>query len=39
MVPHAQTVVQEGDLLHAVMLDEQRDEVARTFASPPVAGE
>ena len=39
MVPHAQTVVQEGDLLHAVMLDEQRDEVVRTFASPPVAGE
>ena len=38
MLPHAQTVVQEGDLLHAVMLDEQRDNVVRAFAAPPKAG-
>ena len=34
MLPHAQTVVQEGDLVHAVMTRAQRDQVAGVFASP-----
>ena len=38
VLPHAQTVVQEGDLLHAVMLDEQREAVVRAFATAPAAG-
>ena len=35
MVPHARTVVQEGDLLHVVMTDEQRDAVVRALATAP----
>ena len=35
MVPHARTVVQEGDLLHVVMSDEQRDAVVRVLATAP----
>jgi len=34
-LPQAQTVVQEGDLVHVVMTDGQRDEVVRTFATAP----
>jgi trk system potassium uptake protein TrkA len=37
-VPHAQTVVQEGDLVHVVMTEEQRDRVLRVFASGPQEG-
>ena len=36
MVPHAQTVLQEGDLVHVVMPDKLRDEVVRVFAAGPV---
>ncbi len=36
VVPHARTVVQEGDLLHVVMADERRDAVVRALATPPV---
>ncbi len=36
MVPHAQTVLQEGDLAHVVMPDKVRDEVVRVFAAGPV---
>jgi trk system potassium uptake protein TrkA len=36
MLPHAQTVLQEGDLLHLVMSDEQRPGVVRLLAAPPV---
>ena len=35
MVPHARTVVQEGDLLHVVIPDERQDAVVRAFATPP----
>ena len=35
-VPHARTVVQEGDLLHVVMADERQDAVVRAFATAPV---
>ncbi len=35
VVPHAQTVLQEGDLVHVVMAEEQRDAVARAFAAGP----
>jgi trk system potassium uptake protein TrkA len=34
-LPQAQTVVQEGDLVHVVMTDGQRDQVVRTFATAP----
>ena len=37
VVPHAQTVLQEGDLVHVVMAEEQRDAVARAFAAGPGA--
>jgi len=35
MVPHARTVVQEGDLLHVVMADEQCERVVQAFATAP----
>jgi len=35
-LPHAQTVVQEGDLLHVTMRDEQREHVIEVFAAGPV---
>ncbi len=34
-LPHAQTVVQEGDLVHVMMTEEQRDQVVRAFAAEP----
>ena len=34
-LPHAQTVLQEGDLLHMVMTDEQRPSVVRLLAAVP----
>ena len=37
-MPHSQTVVQEGDLVHVVMTDEQRDHVLRVFAAGPSDG-
>ncbi|MCW2621875.1 MAG: ceoB [Frankiales bacterium] len=37
ITPHAQTVVQEGDLLHVVMRDEDREATVRTFAAAPEA--
>ncbi len=36
MVPHAQSVLQEGDLVHVVMTEEQRGSVERLFAMGPV---
>ena len=36
LVPHARTMVQEGDLLHVVLADERRDAVVRALATPPV---
>ncbi|HEU0101264.1 MAG TPA: TrkA family potassium uptake protein [Mycobacteriales bacterium] len=35
MLPKAQTVVQEGDLLHVLMTDDLRDRVLRTLAAGP----
>ena len=37
-LPHAQTVVQEGDLLHVTMRDDQREHVVAVFAAAPQAG-
>ncbi len=37
-LPQAQTVVQEGDLVHVMMTDEQRDHVIRVFATAPREG-
>jgi len=34
-LPHAQTVVQEGDLVHVTMRDEQREHVVAVFAAGP----
>jgi trk system potassium uptake protein TrkA len=39
MLPHADTVVQEGDLVHAVLASGRLDEVAAVFAAGPEAGE
>lgn len=35
MLPDRQTVVQEGDLVHAVMTRPDRDRIAAVFAGPP----
>jgi trk system potassium uptake protein TrkA len=35
ITPHAQTVIQEGDLIHAMMRDEQREHVIAVFAAEP----
>jgi len=35
---HKQSVVQEGDLVHVVMAEQQRDEVVRVFATAPQEG-
>ena len=37
-LPHAQTVVQEGDLVHVLMTDGQREDVLRVFAEGPREG-
>lgn len=37
-LPQAQTVVQEGDLVHVIMTDEQRERVVRVFADGPRVG-
>ncbi len=37
-LPTAQTVVQEGDLLHVMMTDDDRDRVVRVFADGPREG-
>ncbi len=37
-VVHKQSVVQEGDLIHVVMTETQRDEVVRVLAAPPQEG-
>ena len=39
ILPHAQTVVQEGDLIHVTMHEEQREHVVAVFAAAPQAGE
>ena len=36
IVPHAQSVLQEGDLVHVVMAEESREHVARVFEMGPV---
>jgi trk system potassium uptake protein TrkA len=35
---HKASVVQEGDLIHVVMTEQQRDEVVRVLATPPQEG-
>ncbi len=35
MLPHAQTVVQEGDLVHVMMTEDHRLEAVRVFAAAP----
>ena len=35
-LPHAMSVVQEGDLVHAMMTEEAREQVVRVFAAAPV---
>jgi len=37
MVPHVDTVMQEGDLVHVLMRDEDREHISRVFGSPPGA--
>ena len=39
MLPRANTVLQEGDLLHAVLEHDRMDEVAGVLAAPPQRGE
>ena len=39
MVPHASTVVQEGDLVHIAVSWERMDEVCAVMAAPPQAGD
>lgn len=36
ITPNAQTVLQEGDLVHVVMREEQREHIATVFAAAPV---
>ena len=38
-LPTPDTVVQEGDLVHVLMTDEQREHVLRAFAAGPAEGE
>ena len=38
-LPAPDTVVQEGDLVHVLMTDDQREQVLRVFAAGPVEGE
>ena len=38
MLPHAETVLQEGDLLHVTLPAERMDEVAAVLAAAPQAG-
>lgn len=35
MVPHADTVLQEGDLVHVLMREEDRNHITAVFAHPP----
>jgi trk system potassium uptake protein TrkA len=35
LIPTRETVIQEGDLVHAVMLESEADKVVAAFASPP----
>ena len=37
ITPHRDTVVQEGDLVHVIMREEQRAEVRAIFGAPPAA--
>jgi trk system potassium uptake protein TrkA len=39
LLPHAKTVLQDGDLVHVVMRDGDIDKVADIFASGPPEGE
>jgi trk system potassium uptake protein len=35
LIPTRETVVQEGDLVHVVMLETDADRVGSVFATPP----
>jgi trk system potassium uptake protein TrkA len=39
MLPHAETVLQEGDLLHVTLTTDRIDEVVAVLAAAPQAGE